>query len=124
MQFYLIMCIIPKINNKIIPNIFAKIPILLLEYLPIIKPIKVNVNAQTLKTNPDNKKSFVIACNPKPVEKLSKLTDKDIKNILIIFKSNVFSSPLNKSTIISIPIIININPSKKLTFIFKIEVIL
>lgn len=118
------MCNIPKINNKIIPNILAKTPILLLEYLPIIKPIKVNEKAQILKTNPDNKKSFVIACKPRPVEKLSKLTDKDIKNILNIFKSNTFSSSLNKSTIISIPIITNINPSKKLTFIFKIEVIL
>lgn len=68
---------------------------------------------------PDKNTLLVIANNPNPVEKLSKLTDKETKNILKIFNSNNFSSPFTKSINISTAIIRRIIPSKKLTFIFK-----
>ena len=102
---------------------FDNTPIFLLEYFPINSPRKVKDAAQVLKIIPDKIKLFVIACNPKPVEKLSKLTDKDTKNILNIFNSKNLSSLFIKSKTISIPIIISIIPSKKLTFIFKNVVI-
>lgn len=68
---------------------------------------------------PDKITSFVIAVRPNPVEKLSKLTDNDTKNILKIFNSKYLSSSLISSIIISIPINKRIIPNKKLTFIFK-----
>ena len=101
-----------------------KIPILLFEYLPINNPKKVNDAAHILKIAPDRIKLLVIACNPSPVEKLSKLTERDTNSILNKFISKKFSSLFNNSKSISIPIIINIIPNKKLTFMFKNVVIL
>lgn len=89
------------------------------EYLPINNPIKVKDAAQILKITPDKITLFVIAVSPKPVEKLSKLTEIAIKNILNKLSSNIFSSFFNKLIIISMPINKRIIPNNKLTFIFK-----
>lgn len=123
-MIYLKMCKNPIINSKIIPKIFAYIPIFLFEYLPINKPRNVKKAAQMLKIKPDKRILFVIALKPSPVEKLSKLTDNDTKNILNKFNSKQLSSHFIKSIIISTPIIKRIIPNKKLTLIFKNSIIL
>lgn len=123
-NYYLNICKSPKIISKVIPNILENIPNFSLEYFPINKPKKVNEDAHMLKINPDKKISSVIALNPSPVEKLSKLTERDTNNILNRFNSKYLSSFLNKSTIISTAINNRINPRRKLTFIFKKVVIL
>ena len=74
------------------------------EYLPIKRPKKVKDAAQRLKITPDKMTSLVMALNPRPVEKLSKLTETDTKNILNKFNSKNLSSCLINSIIISIPI--------------------
>lgn len=65
-----------------------------------------------------------MALKPRPVEKLSKLTETAIKNILNKLNSKNLSSFLIKSINISIPINNKIKPSKKLTLIFKNVIIL
>ncbi len=94
------------------------------EYLPIKRPKKVKDAAQRLKITPDKMTSLVMALNPRPVEKLSKLTETDTKNILNKFNSKNLSSCLINSIIISIPINKRIIPKRKLTLIFKKVIIL
>ncbi len=101
------------------PKILAIIPSFSREYRPINNPKKVNDAAQTLKISPAKNISLVIAIIPSPVEKLSKLTEMEIKNKFKILSSNILLSFLNKSITISIPIKIKIKPNNKLTLICK-----
>ena len=120
----MIICNIPKTNRRIIPKILLYIPNFSEEYLPINKPKKVKEAAHVLKIIPDKIILVVIALKPSPVEKLSKLTDIAIKNILNKLNSKNLSSFLIKSINISIPMNNKIKPSKKLTLIFKNVIIL
>ncbi len=92
--------------------------------MPIKRPKKVNEAAHKLKINPDKITSLVMAFKPSPVEKLSKLTDIETKNILKKLSSKNLSSFFISSIIISIPINNKIIPNKKLTLIFKKLIIL
>ena len=114
----------PSKNKRIIPKILLYMPNFFEEYLPINNPKKVKEAAHVLKIIPDKIILLVIALRPRPVEKLSKLTDTAIKNILNKLNSNNLVSFLIKSINISNPINNKIRLSKKLTLIFKNVIIL